>query len=118
VNEGCKLSVFSLLPSVQEKVRAGGAYFNRLQCRIFVSPLPSTGTEKDDDGRREGDGGRRRSVDSLTQEVGGGVRLAGFEGMLVRSAADPSGRNLVVFVENLRRGSTLAVVAADRLPRS
>ena len=51
----------------------------------------------------------------LTQAVGRGVRLAGFEGMLVRSAADPGGQNLIVFVANLRRGSTLAVVAADRL---
>ena len=51
----------------------------------------------------------------LTQNVGLGVCLAGFEGMVVRSAVDPSGQNLVLFVENLKPGSTLVVVAADRL---
>ena len=51
----------------------------------------------------------------LSQEVGRGVCLARIEGMLVRSAADPGGQNLVVYVENLQRGSSLAVVAADRL---
>ena len=52
----------------------------------------------------------------LTQEVGLAIHLAGLEGMLVRSAADPSGQNLVVFVENLQTGSTVTVVAAGRSP--
>jgi RES domain-containing protein len=51
----------------------------------------------------------------LTQAIGLGVYPAGFEGLLVRSAADPNGQNLVVFVENLHPGSTLAIVAADQL---
>lgn len=38
-----------------------------------------------------------------------------FEAFLVSSAADPAGRNLVVFVDNLHPGSELAIVAQDRL---
>ena len=51
----------------------------------------------------------------LTQQLGRAVHRAGLEGLLVPSAADLGGQNLVVFVENLQPGSTLEVVAADRL---
>ena len=51
----------------------------------------------------------------LTQQIGRAVHRAGLEGLLVPSAADLGGWNLVVFVENLQSGSTLEVVAADRL---
>lgn len=50
----------------------------------------------------------------ITQQVGGAAAAAGFEAILVRSASD-SGANLVVFVDNMRSGSRLAVVAPDRL---
>ena len=53
----------------------------------------------------------------LTHEVGHAAHLVGLEGMLVRSAVDGSGRNLVVFVENLQPGSTLKVVGANQLPK-
>jgi RES domain-containing protein len=52
---------------------------------------------------------------ALSQQVGQAASDAGFEALLVSSAADPAGRNLVVFVDNLQPGSEMAVVAADRL---
>ena len=51
----------------------------------------------------------------ITQQVGQMASDAGFEAILVSSAADPAGRNLVVFVDNPQPGSALAIVAADRL---
>lgn len=51
----------------------------------------------------------------LTQAVGRSAHQAGLEGILVRSAADPTGRNLVVFVENLHPESSLKVVSVDQL---
>ena len=51
----------------------------------------------------------------ITQEVGRVAAKAGVEAILVRSAADRSGQNLVVFADNLRPGSSLAVIAPDRL---
>jgi hypothetical protein len=57
----------------------------------------------------------RRGRTPITQQVGAAAAVAGFEGILVRSAADRVGQNLVVFVDNLRSGSRLDVLAPDRL---
>jgi RES domain-containing protein len=51
----------------------------------------------------------------ISQQAGQAASNAGFEAILVASAADSSGRNLVVFVKNLQPGSDLAIVAPDRL---
>jgi len=51
----------------------------------------------------------------ITQEVGRAASRAGLEAIRVRSAADPSGQNLVVFVDNLRPRSSLALIAPGRL---
>jgi RES domain-containing protein len=57
----------------------------------------------------------RRGKSPLTQRVGAAAASAGFEAIRVRSAADPAGQNLVIFVDNLRAGSRLDVLAHDRL---
>jgi RES domain-containing protein len=57
----------------------------------------------------------RTQAPPVTQQLGRAVYLAGLEGILVRSAADFSGRNLAVFVDNLKQASYLKIVAADRL---
>jgi RES domain-containing protein len=51
----------------------------------------------------------------VTQQVGRAAFKAGMEAILVRSAADPAGQNLVVFVDNLRTGSVLALMAPGSL---
>ncbi len=51
----------------------------------------------------------------VTQEVGRAIYSAGLEAILVRSAADRTGRNLVIFVDNLCATSTLEVVSPERL---
>jgi RES domain-containing protein len=51
----------------------------------------------------------------ITQQVGGLAASAGLEAILVRSAADHSGFNLVVFPENLRSTSRIEVVSPDKL---
>lgn len=50
----------------------------------------------------------------IPQELGRAVYLARLEAMLVRSAADASGRNLVAFVDNIKHESFLRVVAGNR----
>jgi RES domain-containing protein len=50
----------------------------------------------------------RQGKTPLTHEVAQAAFNAGFEGLIVPSAAAPRGRNLVVFVGNLREESRLA----------
>ena len=51
----------------------------------------------------------------VTQAVGDAAYHAGLEAILVRSAADSSDRNLVVFPSNLDDSSSLKIVSPDRL---
>ncbi len=51
----------------------------------------------------------------ITQLIGQAAAEIGLEGLIVPSAADPNGHNLVVFPENLDAGSTATVLHADRL---
>ncbi len=57
--------------------------------------------------RRAADEGR----EALTQAIGRGAFERGLEGLLVFSAPDPRGRNLVLFPERLQSASRLAVRA-------
>jgi RES domain-containing protein len=57
--------------------------------------------------RRATDEGR----EALTQTIGRAALERGIEGLLVFSAPDPGGRNLVLFPEKLLPGSRLAVRA-------
>jgi RES domain-containing protein len=57
----------------------------------------------------------RRGKTPLTQRVGAAAASTGFEAILVRSAADPAGRNLVIFIDNLRSSSRLGVLAPGEL---
>ncbi|MGE5276322.1 MAG: RES family NAD+ phosphorylase [Acidobacteriota bacterium] len=54
--------------------------------------------------------------ESLTQAIGRAAFEAGLEALLVPSAADPSGTNLVVFPARLAPGSRLAVRAPASRP--
>jgi RES domain-containing protein len=54
--------------------------------------------------------------ESWTQAIGRGCRIAGFEGLLVPSARHRSGRNIVIFPDQLLRGSRVSVLAAKDLP--
>jgi len=51
----------------------------------------------------------------ITQEVGRAVYNAGHEAILVPSAADRTGRNLVILVNNLCGTSSLEVISPERL---
>ena len=52
----------------------------------------------------------------VTQRIGQAASETGLEGLLVPSAAERQGVNLVVFPQNLRSSSSIAVIDADRLP--
>lgn len=65
----------------------------------------------DCDWRRES----AKGSDSLTQAIGRAASEARLEAILVASAAIDDGQNLVVFVDNLRRGSRLTLVSPDKL---
>ena len=54
--------------------------------------------------------------ESWTQAIGRGCKKAGFEGLIVPSARRSKGRNLVVFPEQLRRGSHVKLLNASDLP--
>ncbi|MDX1926118.1 MAG: RES family NAD+ phosphorylase [Pirellulaceae bacterium] len=53
--------------------------------------------------------------ESWTQAIGRGCYLAGFEGILVPSARNLKGKNIVVFPKNLSKSSKLRMIAADEL---
>lgn len=63
------------------------------------------------DWRAECDAGR----EPITQQIGRLAAETGLEAILVRSSADDSGSNLVVFPDNLSKASCLSVVSPDRL---
>jgi RES domain-containing protein len=63
------------------------------------------------DWRKEVQAGR----DPITQTIGHAASELGWEGMIVPSAADPKGHNLLVFPENLHGDSEVRVLHPDRL---
>jgi filamentous hemagglutinin len=54
--------------------------------------------------------------EALTQAIGRLARELGWEGLLVPSAARRGGANLILFPDNLDRGSTLEIVNVGELP--
>ena len=54
--------------------------------------------------------------ESWTQAIGRGALLAGFEGLLVPSARDRHGTNVVIFPNNLASTSSAELMAKDELP--
>jgi RES domain-containing protein len=54
--------------------------------------------------------------ESWTQAIGRGAARAGFEGLLVPSARHAPGRNVVIFPQKLRVGSSVAAIAPEELP--
>ena len=65
----------------------------------------------DCDWRRES----KKGSDALTQAIGRSASEAGLEAILVASAAINDGANLVVFIDNLQRGSRLELISPDKL---
>ena len=63
------------------------------------------------DWRKEVSAGR----EPITQALGRAASDVGLEGLIVPSAADPNGHNLLVFLKNLRAGSHSRVLAPERL---
>lgn len=61
----------------------------------------------------------RKEVDAglapITQSLGQAASEVGLEGLIVPSAADSNGHNLLVFPRNLQTGSQIRVLAAERL---
>jgi RES domain-containing protein len=51
----------------------------------------------------------------ITQTIGRAASEIGLEGIIVPSAVDPNGHNLLVFPENLQSGSEIRVLRPDRL---
>lgn len=54
--------------------------------------------------------------ESWTQAIGRGARAAGFEAILVPSARCRAGRNIVIFPENIAKGSSLKLLSPQELP--
>jgi len=50
-----------------------------------------------------------------TQAIGRGCYEAGFEGIVVPSARNPRGKNIVVFPKNLSKASKLQIIAVEDL---
>jgi RES domain-containing protein len=59
----------------------------------------------------------RDGREPITQTISRAALVAGFEGMIVPSAADPKHHNLLVFSANFGRNDKIQVLDADRLPR-
>lgn len=58
---------------------------------------------------------RAAGREPITQQVGRLAAMASLEAILVRSSAENSGFNLVVFPDNLQKTSRISVVSPDRL---
>jgi RES domain-containing protein len=56
------------------------------------------------------------SEESWTQAIGRGTFVAEFEGLIAPSASDRRGANVVIFPDNLAKGSQVEVMAKDELP--
>ena len=54
-------------------------------------------------------------VESWTQAIGRGCFLAGFESMVVPSARNHGGKNIVLFPKNLHKSSKLEILGASEL---
>lgn len=54
--------------------------------------------------------------ESWTQAIGRGALRAGFEGLLVPSARNRQGNNVIIFPANLARSSSIELLAKDELP--
>ena len=54
--------------------------------------------------------------ESWTQTIGRGALLAGFEGLIVPSARNRIGKNLVLFPVAISRSSSIELLAKDELP--
>ncbi len=57
----------------------------------------------------------RAAQEPITQTIGRAALEIGLEGLIVPSAADPKGHNLLVFPGNLQSDSEIRVLHADRL---
>jgi RES domain-containing protein len=53
--------------------------------------------------------------ESWTQSIGRGCFLAGFEGLIVPSARNPKGKNLVMFLSNFMKSSVLEILGKEDL---
>lgn len=53
----------------------------------------------------------------MSQSLGRAAFEVGLEGMILPSAADPAGHNLVLFPANFKTGSQVSVMKAERLPK-
>lgn len=56
-------------------------------------------------------------LEPLTQTIGRAAAATGLEGLIVPSAADSKGHNLLVFPENLRPGSTMRMLNSSQFAR-
>ena len=56
--------------------------------------------------------------EALTQTLGRAAHASGFEAILVQSAEDATGQNLVIFPDNLRKSSQFYVLDSDKLTPS
>jgi len=54
--------------------------------------------------------------ESWTQAIARGCRSVGFEGLIAQSARDRRGRNVVIFPDKLRKGSSIELVTKEDLP--
>jgi RES domain-containing protein len=55
-------------------------------------------------------------VESWTQAIGRGCRLAGFEGVIAPSARYRGGKTVVAFPDNLGKGSSIELMLKEELP--
>jgi RES domain-containing protein len=54
--------------------------------------------------------------ESLTQTIGRASRAAGFEGLLVTSARNRRGKNIIIFPNQILANSVIELMSADELP--
>lgn len=59
---------------------------------------------------------QKTGEESWTQAIGRGCYVAGFEGLIVPSAADGKGKNIVIFPDKISESSSAVIIGKEELP--
>jgi RES domain-containing protein len=113
----CFLSYGFSLSAIRPRVTAGATAKLTVVCDLTDKTIRRRiGFTLDDLLDEDWQGIQAAGQESWTQAIGRGCRSAGFEAILVPSARNRRGKNIVIFPNRLRRDSRLAGLASKDLP--
>jgi len=105
------------LTAIQPRVTAGAMVsLNKVLDLTSAKIRAALGFAKDELCDEDWRAIQQNGEESWTQTIGRGSVSAGFEGLIVPSARLRTGKNIVIYPENLGADSQIRILAADQLP--